>query len=1247
MHGAIQTLARMMASQTGVTRRPSWSIKSYMTTPNITRKTDRIFSNRRYLDAIDDHIVIFDGAMGTSIQKYDLTEEDYGGKQYDGCVDYLVITRPEIIEAIHSSFLEVGSEAVETNTFRSNRLTLSEYGLGDRTLEMNRTAAQIARKACDRFEAETGIPRFVAGSIGPSGKLPSGNDPDLSNITFDELSALFYEQAQGLVEGGADVLLVETSQDILEVKAAVVGINRYFEDSGNRVPLQVQITLDVSGRMLFGTDIAGALTTLESMPIDILGMNCSTGPEYMRQPIQYLVERSTLPISVLPNAGLPINVDGEAVYPMEPDPFSQMVSEFTRWGVNVVGGCCGTTPEHLSKLYQAVHGHTYEAYVESLKANDKSKGDLAVGDLTVGDLAGRPYGDATVRQAPKQRDPMHEAQASSGMTATRMMQDPGPTLIGERVNSQGSRKVKRLLLEDDYDSIVQIAVGQVENGAHMLDVCVALTERDDEKYMMEQLVKKLAMSVEVPLIIDTTEADVAEAALALYPGRGIVNGNNLENGRDRIDSILPIVKKHGGAVLSMTIDEDGMAHTREKKLEIAQRITDIAVNEYGMSPEDLIFDDLTFPLTTGQEELRNDAIETLEGIRLIKKHIPGVMTALGVSNVSFGVTPAARGVLNSVFLYHAVKAGLDMAIVNPAHITPYSEIPDDQRKIAEDVIFNSDEDALPRFIQYFEENEVSVGGKEAEDPTKDMTSEEALHWHIVHRKKEGVEALIDDCLTRQDPVGVLNNVMLPAMKEVGDKFGAGELILPFVLQSAEAMKKSVAYLEQFMEKVEGSTKGVVVLATVYGDVHDIGKNLVKTILSNNGYTVYDLGKQVPANTIIEKAIEYNADAIGLSALLVSTSKQMPLIINELARRGLEYPVMVGGAAINRKFGRRIMFLNDSGDPYLPGVFYCTDAFEGLAVMDKLVNPDERNNFVEEVIEEAYAEMNKPARRKRVDKGDGRKTVKSAPSLPTPPFWGPRLVDYMPLEIVLQHLHKPELYRLSWGAKNSRGDEWTKLEAEFEARLDRMSKQALRDKSLRPQAVYGYFPVNSDGNDLVVYDPAPFNAGVTERNEIARFTFPRQPGGEFLCISDYYAPLDEGKIDVVEFQVVTVGEVASEAFDKLQSADNYSEAYFFHGLAVQAAEATANYMTQHVRKELGLGDSQGKRYSWGYPACPELEHHQLVFDLLPQTADIGLTLTPESYQLVPEQSTAAIFAHHPDAKYYSVGNLDRSVQILGE
>ena len=1180
--------------------------------------TTRTFTNRRYLDAIEDHVVIFDGAMGTSIQSYNLGPDDFGGEHLEGCNDYLVITRPNIIQEIHESFLAVGSEVVETDTFRGNRLTLGEYGLGERTLEINRAAAAVARKACDIWEEKTGIPRFVAGSIGPSGKLPSGNDPDLSDISFGELSDLFYEQAQGLIEGGADLLLIETSQDILEVKAAVDGINRYFEDSGQRLPLQVQVTLDVSGRMLFGTDINSALVTLEPLPIDVFGINCSTGPEYMRAPLKFLAENSPYPISVLPNAGLPINVDGEAVYPMEPGPFSEMVSEFTQWGIGIVGGCCGTRPEHLDQIYRKINGHAHQDLIDK-KAS---------------------------RVQPTQRIVEFVPQVSSGMTATPFIHNPGPTLIGERVNSQGSRKAKRLLLSDDYDGLVEIATQQVDSGAHMLDVCVALTERDDELQQMQTLVKKLAMAIEKPLIIDTTEPDVAEAALAVYPGRGIINGNNLENGRDRIDSILPIARKYGAGVLSMTIDEEGMAHTRDKKLAITQRITQIAVDDYGMRPDDLIFDALTFPLTTGQEELRNDAVETLEGLRLIKAQIPGVKTALGISNVSFGVGQAARGVLNSVFLYHAVRAGLDMAIVNPAHITPYSEIPEEQRKIADDLIFNTDPDALPRFIQYFEQNDVQLAGAEQVDPTADMTSEEAVHWQIVHRKKDGVEALIDDSLTRQDPVTVLNDVLLPAMKEVGDKFGAGELILPFVLQSAEVMKKSVAHLEQFMERVEGSSKGIVVLATVYGDVHDIGKNLVKTILSNNGYTVHDLGKQVPVNTIVDAAIEHKADAIGLSALLVSTSKQMPLVVNELARRGLEIPVLVGGAAINRKFGRRILLL-EGGEPYEPGVFYCQDAFEGLDVMDQLMDAEKGPTLVQRIIDEAQEEAGKPKRRKRASRGKvAQKTIAAAPDLPKPPFWGARMVESMPLEIVMQHVHKPELYRLSWGGKNKQGEEWRQLEAEFEARFDRMTREAVRDRTLCPQAVYGYFPCNAEGDDLIIYDPDAYNTtGRTE--ELARFAFPRQPDGEFLCISDYYEPVGGRGVDVCVLQAVTVGATADEHFAKLQNADQYSEAYYFHGLAVQTAEGVANYMTALVTGQLGIPGQRGKRYSWGYPACPDLEDHALVWKLMPQISErLGLNLTG-SFQIVPEQSTAAIYAHHPNAKYYAVGSQDRSAQILGE
>jgi len=1159
---------------------------------------------RDYLAAIRDHVVIFDGAMGTTIQKLNLSADDFGGERTNGCNDYLVITRPDIIEAIHASFLEVGCEAIETDTFRANRITMREYGLQDRVIEINRTAAALARRVADRFSAPD-RPRFVAGSIGPTGMLPSSDDPVLSNITFDELADVFREQAVGLIQGGADLLLVETSQDILEVKAAVLGIQRAFAETGVHIPLQCQVTLDTTGRMLLGTDVAAALATLEALPVDVVGLNCSTGPEHMREPIHYLGEHATKPISCLPNAGLPLNVDGQAVYPLEPEPFAQALAEFVnQHHVAVVGGCCGTTPAHLQRL------------IELVGPNHPSPAAPGVG----------------VRAE-------HTPMVSSGIRATPLHQDPPPLLIGERVNTQGSKAVKRLLLADDYDGVLQIAREQVEGGAHVLDVCVALTERADEANQMRRVVKKLASGIETPLMIDSTEPEVIEVALKTYPGRAIINSINLERGRERIDRVVPLAKAHGAALVALTIDEEGMAHTAERKFAIARRIHDIVVGEYGLKPEDLIFDVLTFPVSTGQEELSRSAIETIEGVRRVKAGLPGVFTSLGVSNVSFGLTPPARAVLNSVFLYHCVAAGLDMAIVNPKHITPYAEIPPDQRELADDLIFNRRPDALARYIQYFEEHDIRASKEPEADPTRDMSAEERIHWQILHRKKEGIEALLDEALARHDPVWVLNHVLLPAMKDVGDRFGAGELILPFVLQSAEVMKKAVAHLEQFLEKKEGVTKGKVVLATVYGDVHDIGKNLVSTILSNNGYTVYDLGKQVPANVIIDKAVEVGATAIGLSALLVSTSKQMPLVVQELHRRGLKFPVLIGGAAINRKFGWRILFAEE-GVPYEPGVFYCKDAFEGLETADKLIDPAQRDNFVRQIVAEAYREIGRPLPERRSLSAEAIPSVGPAPSIPTPPFWGVRTIREMPLEIIFRYLDKDELFRLSWGAKNAHGEEWEKLRAEFEARLARMQREALRSGYLAPRAVYGYFPANADGDDVIIWDPASLTTedGRREteaRRPLTRFHFPRQPAGERLCLADYFAPVGSGRLDVVALQVVTVGPGADARFAELQGRGEYAEAYFTHGLSVQTAEATAEYVHRHIKRELGLPLDRGKRYSWGYPACPDLEDHAKVFQLLPAERELGMSLTP-AYQLVPEQSTAAIVVHHPEAKYYSVG-----------
>jgi 5-methyltetrahydrofolate--homocysteine methyltransferase len=1166
--------------------------------------SDRIYTNRRYLDTLQERVVVFDGAMGTNLQTMNLEPSDFGGERYVGCIDHLVLSKPETVEMVHRSFLEAGADVIETDTFRANQLTLAEFDLGDKVGEINRAAANLARRLADEYSTPE-QPRFVAGAMGPSGKLPSADDPDLSDITFDQLVDIFSEQAIALIDGGVDLLLIETSQDILEVKAAIHGILGAFEATGEHIPIQAQVTLDTSGRMLLGTDIAAALTSLEYLPIDVIGLNCSTGPEHMREPIRYLGENTTLPVSCIPNAGLPMNVDGEAVYPLEPEPFVAAMIEFVeKHNISIIGGCCGTTPEHIRPLAEALQ----------------------------------------VRRHPP-RPEIREPHLSSALRAVAMHQEPKPLLIGERINTQGSRKAKQMMLDEDFDAILELGREQIARGAHALDVCVALTERDNEVELMREVVHKLSMSIEAPLVIDSTEPDVMEAALKAAPGRCVLNSIHLEAGREKIDVVLPLARTYGAALIALTIDESGMAKTAQHKLEVAHRIHDIAIHEYGLPPHALIFDALTFTLGTGDAEYINSARETIEGIRRIKAELPGVLTSLGVSNVSFGLQPAARQVINSVMLHHCIQAGLDMAIVNPAHIKPYAEIPPDQRQLAEDLILNAHPDALPRLIEYFETAEIAADEGPL-DPTVDMTPQERLQWRILHRHKDGVVADIDQILEAIPPqeratgaVEILNTVLLPAMKEVGDRFGAGELILPFVLQSAEVMKASVSKLEEYLDHQDGVVKGTVVLATVYGDVHDIGKNLVKTILSNNGYQVHDLGKQVPANAIIDKAVEVGADAIGLSALLVSTSKQMPLVVNELERRGLQIPVLIGGAAINRRFGRRILFTADE-QPYNSGVFYCKDAFEGLAVMDRLQNPDERPRLLQERLSEAQREMRKDAPTNH--KSSGSRTIAAATQIPKPPSLGPRVVSNMPLEAVLEHLSLKELFRLSWGAKNTRGQEWENLKAKFQERLVSMRADAVVNRWLRPRGVYGYWPVQADSDALVLYEPNSVRAG--KPVERTRFTFPRQTSGEGLCLADYFAPVDSGKMDVVALQVVTVGAEASERVDALQSAGDYAEAYYTHGLAVQTAEATAEYLHGHIRRELGIQTNQGKRYSWGYPAVPDLEDHAKVFDLLPAESALGMSLSA-AYQLIPEQSTAAIVVHHPAAKYFSTG-ISRVEQLTG-
>jgi 5-methyltetrahydrofolate--homocysteine methyltransferase len=1142
---------------------------------------------RDYIAATRERVVVFDGGMGATLEQFDLTQEDYGGLA-GKCHEALVLHRPDVIEGVHASMLEAGAEVVETDSFQGSRLKLEEWGLEDHTLEINVKAAQIARKAA-------GEKRFVAGSIGPTGFLPASDDPTLGDISFGRLVEVFAEQARGLVEGGADLIIVETAQDILEVKAAIFGAREAFAATGRRLPIQTSVSLlPQGGKMLLGTDIQAVLTTLAALEVDVIGLNCSTGPEDMREAIRFLGENSPLPVHCIPNAGLPLQgPDGETIFPEEPGPLAATLGEFVeRYGVGIVGGCCGTTPEHIAAIRERVAG-----------------------------------------RVPGERPAPGPPQVSSMMTSTALVQEPRPTLVGERVNSQGSRKAKELLLADDYDGLVQVAEDQVEGGAHVLDVCVALTERADEDAQMQAVVERISLTQPAPIQVDSTEPEVIEAALEKIPGRAIVNSINLEAGEDKADVVAPLAKAHGAALIALTIDEVGMAKTAERKVEIAKRIRDLVCGKHGLDPEVLIFDALTFTLTTGDDEWKPSAVETIEGIRRIKAEVPGVKTSLGVSNVSFGVGQPARAVLNSVFLHHCVEAGLDLAMVNPNHITPYAEISEAERELTDDLVFNRREDALERFIAHFE-SKGEEAAEEAGDPTEGMEPEEALHWHILRRKKDGVEDWIDRCNEKIGAVPTLNEVLLPAMKEVGDKFGAGELILPFVLQSAEVMKRAVARLENYLDRIEGHSKGKVVIATVFGDVHDIGKSLVNTILTNNGYTVVDLGKQVPVETIIEAAVENEADAIGLSALLVSTSKQMPICVQELHQRGLPFPVLIGGAAINRDFGRRTLYPHgkESDDVYEPGVFYCKDAFQGLDTMDALLDSEARAALVERIRGEARELREKPA---VVDEGPPtsdasvRSAARTDNPIPEPPFLGAREVE-IDLDQVFPYLDRHVLFKLHWGGKGVKGEAWRQLiegdgeEEGFAPRLERMWRE---QDYLQPRARLGYFPCNASGNELVVFDPDD------PERELERLVFPRQPKHDRICLADFFRPLDTGERDVVALQGVTVGPEVTETIERLEREGEFAEQLYVHGLGVQAAEGLAEWLHSEVRRELGIGPAQGRRYSWGYPACPDQSEHEKVWRLL-DLEQIGMTLSG-GYAVLPEQSTVAIVAHHPQAVYFGM------------
>ena len=1147
--------------------------------------------NRDFLAALRERVLVFDGAMGTMLQAAGLSLDDYQGKE--GCSEILCVTRPDVVQGIHAAYFEAGADAVETNSFGSSAIVLGEYDMADRVVELNRTAARLAREVADGFQAD-GRPRWVAGSMGPGTKLPT-----LGHTTYDVLLATYTEQAEGLLQGGADVLLVETCQDLLQLKAAVAGAFAGMRRAGRRVPLMAQVTVETTGQLLLGSDIAAALTAIEPLGVDVVGMNCATGPAEMGEHLRYLSQHARTALSCLPNAGLPELRDGQPFYPLGPDELAEAHKRFVgEFGLNVVGGCCGTTPEHIRQVVEAVGG-----------------------------------------QSPVPRTPSHEPSLSSLYQAVPLDQDITYLTVGERCNANGSRRFRDLMLEGDVDGMVGIAKEQIREGAHVLDVCVDYVGRDGVPDM-ERLLDRLAQQSTVPVMLDSTQADVIEAGLERLGGRAIVNSINLEDGEARMEAVCPLARQHGAALVALLIDEQGQARDVDWKLRVAHRIHDLATGKYGMSPEDLVFDALTFPLGSGQEDLRRDGIATLEAIRRIKAELPGVRTILGVSNVSFGLSPAARQVLNSVFLHEAREAGLDAAIVSPAKILPMHRIDEQQREVALDLVYDRRRDGydpLHRFMALFEGKEVAKAASAEE--LAELPVDQRLQRRIVDGVREGLEADLQEAMTSRPPLEIINEVLLAGMKTVGELFGAGEMQLPFVLQSAEVMKAAVAVLEPHMERSDQGGKGTVVLATVKGDVHDIGKNLVDIILTNNGYTVHNLGIKQPIATIIEKAEELRADAIGMSGLLVKSTIVMRENLEELNARGLDrYPVLLGGAALNRTYVE-----GDLRQLYKGRVFYCRDAFAGLRVMDQL--REERAAGVRAAPEPVRAPR-VPRTRTAARAAEAPATAEVARSevaadvpVPRAPFWGSRIVKGVPVRDIAPYLNESALFRGQWQLRPVGGKEgWQRiLETEARPRLRALLDEAIAQQVLRPAVVYGYFPCNADGNDLIVWDE--------QGGERARFRFPRQRRDRRLCIADYFRPVGSGERDVVAFHVVTMGRAASEATARLFEANRYREYLELHGVTVEMAEALAEYWHKRIREELGIAGEdaadvetlfdqgyRGARYSFGYPACPDLEEQTKIFELL-DPARIGVELS-EEYQLHPEQSTSAIVVHHPEAVYFN-------------
>jgi len=1158
-----------------------------------------------FLQAVKNRVVVYDGAMGTNIQFRNPSVDDFWGKE--GCNELLVLSRPDIIKDIHADFFKVGCDVVETDTFGATSVVLAEYDLQDKVAEINIAAAKIAKEVAQQFSTKD-KPRFVAGSMGPTTKLPS-----LGHITFDAMAKSYEEQALGLIEGGVDVLLIETSQDLLQTKAAIAGVEDAMRKAGKRLPVAVQITLEATGTMLLGTEIGAALTALEPFDVDIIGLNCATGPVEMNDAVRYLGLNSTKQISVLPNAGLPQNDGGRAVYKLKPEELAQYHKHFIQdYGVRVVGGCCGPTPEHLKAVVDAVTG------VEPAKREVKPVGA-----------------------------------ASSAYTSVPLDLDPKPLIVAEEMNTTTRvEHFRNLVRAKKYDDILALAKKLSNDGSHMLDLCCAIVGEDEKGYI-SSILEKIATRVPAPILVDSTEADVIEEALKRIPGKAIINSINLEDGEKRTSKVLPMAKRYGAAVIALTIDEDGMALTAEKKTDIAKRIFTLATEKYGIRPVDLIFDALTLPISTGQEDYRTAGIETLKAVKQIKQELPDVRTVLGVSNISFGLDTYSRRVLNSVFMHEAVDNGLDMAIVNYTKIYPLYKIPHEEVELARKLIYRdeSNGDPLQIYMQHFS----GMKGKpqaETAAHVETLSIDDKLKYAIINGEKsvgegshkKSLEELLEGALAQYTPLELINTVLLDGMRTVGELFGARKMQLPSVLDSAGVMKQAVGYLEPKMEKKEGGQKGTLVLATVKGDVHDIGKNLVDIILSNNGYKVVNLGIKQPGDSIIKAAQDHKADAIGLSGLLVKSTLEMKYVIQDLQRQSLEYPVICGGAALTRKFVE-----DDLRREYRSAVFYAEDAFAGLHVMEDLVS----ENGGRDVRLKEGKTVKDYSKAVAVDEETGpvfaerSAVVTDAPNIPEPPFWGVKVRKDYDLRELFQYINETALFKNQWQLKTASQEDYARLvEEKYRPIKKQLEEDVIASGLFEPKVVYGYFPAQGDGNDVVVYEPQDATRR-DARRELLRFTFPRQREGRKLCISDFFLPKSSGKVDVLGLSLVTIGSKASVETQRLFEAGEYTKYLYLHGLSVETAEALAEYHHKKMREELGIsGDDsthirdlfhqkyRGSRYSFGYPACPNLEDQTKLFALLKPEENVGVRLT-SGFLLEPEQSTSAIVVHHPQAKYFVV------------